>query len=270
MVDAEDPEASGPDLRAGEGTGDIEGLEGEDVTDEGFELLFDGIASSTGVPRGDLVEIKGAVDEEESGEGIDGRFCAGRDKDDGMGLWVPLVEGLGGGDCPGLKSRTREPPGDKPPALRGLGCDEALLATDEDREGVPRVSDEWLIFRLLPMGDDGVLIPDLSTDAVGRKGDARAGTCRKVELDRLRGRGKAGAISIFAGTAGAVGGMIDDPLASALGSVSADLDSGGSSILPGDAGAVAGSEIGDGGTSTIATGIGEGVAITVSASGDCS
>jgi hypothetical protein len=270
MVDTEDPEASEPDLRSGEGAGDIEGLEGEDVTDEGFELPFDGIASSTGVPRGDLVEIKGAVDEEESGEGIDGRFCAGRDKDDGMGLCVPLVEGLDGGDCPGLKSRTREPPGDKPPALRGLGCDEALLATDEDREGVPRVSDEWLILRLLPMGDDGVLIPDLSTDAVGRKGDARAGTCRKVELDRLRGRGKAGAISIFAGTAGAVGGMIDDPLASALGSVSADLDSGGSSILPGDAGAVAGSEIGDGGTSMIATGIGEGVAITVSASGDCS
>ena len=127
-----------------------------------------------------------------------------------------------------------------------------------------------MIFGLLPSGDDGVLIPDLSTDAVGRKGDARAGTCRKVELDRLRGRGMAGAISIFAGTAGAVGGTIDDPLASASGPISAGLGSGSSSIIPGDAGAVAGSEIGDGGTSTIATGIGEGVEIIESASGECS
>jgi hypothetical protein len=121
---------------------------------------------------------------------------------------------------------------------------------------------------LLPSGDDGVLIPDLSTDAVGRKGDARAGTCRKVELDRWRGRGMAGVISIFAGTAGAVGGTIDDPLAPVVGSVSVGLVSGISSIFPGDAGAVAGSEIGDGGTSTMATGIGEGAAIT--GSGECS
>jgi hypothetical protein len=142
MVDAEDPEANDLDPSAGEGTGDIEGLEGEDVTDEGFELPLDGIANSTGVPRGDLVGIKGAVEEEESGEGTDGRLWFGRDKDGGMELWVPFVEGLGGGDCPGLKSLTREPPGDKPPTLRGLRCDEALLVTDDGREGVPRVRDE--------------------------------------------------------------------------------------------------------------------------------
>lgn len=217
-----------------------------------------------------MVGLKGAVEEEESGDGIDGRLCAGRDKDDGTELWVPFVGGLGIGDCPGLKSRTREPPGVELPTLRGLRCDEALLVTDDDREGVPRASDEWLIFILLPSGDDGVIIPDLSTDAVGRKGDARAGTCRKVELDRWRGRGMAGAISIFAGTAGAVGGTIDDPLASALGSVSAGLCSGSSSIIPGDTGVVAGSEIGDGGASTMATGIGEGAAITGSGSAECS
>jgi hypothetical protein len=84
----------------------------------------------------------GAVEEEESGEGIDGRLSTGRDKDDGTELWVPFVEGLGSGDCPGLKSRTREPPGADPPTLRGLRCDEALLVTDDDREGVPRASDE--------------------------------------------------------------------------------------------------------------------------------
>jgi hypothetical protein len=49
IVDAEDPDASELDPSAGEGTGDIEGLEGEDVTDEGFELPLDGITSSTGV-----------------------------------------------------------------------------------------------------------------------------------------------------------------------------------------------------------------------------
>lgn len=50
IVDAEDPDASELGPSAGEGTGDIEGLEGEDVADEGFELPFDDIASSTGVP----------------------------------------------------------------------------------------------------------------------------------------------------------------------------------------------------------------------------
>jgi hypothetical protein len=120
---------------------------------------------------------------------------------------------------------------------------------------------------LLRSGDDGVLNADLSTEAVDRKGDARAGTCRNVELDSGRGRGVAGATSTFAGIAGAVGGAIGDTMTSALGSVSAALGSGCPSIILGDAGAVAGSETGDGGTSTIATGIGEGTTITGSGSG---
>jgi hypothetical protein len=73
MVDVEDPGASGLVPIAGDGTGDMDGLEGEDAEDEGFELPLDGIACSDGVPRGDLVGLtEPAGDEEESGDGICG------------------------------------------------------------------------------------------------------------------------------------------------------------------------------------------------------
>ena len=102
-------------------------------------------------------------------------------------------------------------------------------------------------------------------EALGLKGEVRAGTGRNVEPDKGRNRGVADAISILVGTAGTVGGVTSDPLASVLGSVSADLSAGCSSMTPGGAGVVAGSEIGEGGTSTIAMGA-EG-AVTVAGAG---
>ena len=83
----EEPDAREVESGLGDGTGDIDGLDGDEAADDGVELPLDGIASSAGASRGDLGGLEEPnEDEDGTDEDIGGRANAGRDKDDEIGL----------------------------------------------------------------------------------------------------------------------------------------------------------------------------------------
>lgn len=141
-MDVEEPEGKALEPGLGDGLGDIGGLEGEEGADGGAEVPFDGDAISAGVLWGDFDGLNAPIEDvDESEEAIEGRACAWRDGEDGNKGCAPFADGLGRGDCPGLKSRTRGLAADRALVVRGRKCD-VLPAAVEGRDWGPRARDE--------------------------------------------------------------------------------------------------------------------------------